>query len=348
MPTVGLAAPTAVPTRVIAAPSALPTPGVIAAPSVLPTQVLSIPTASPTGALATPSLMPSYRVAAPTVLPTPVAATPTAVPTVVVAAPTAMPGFYCSSYSTSNTNSDTTNYAVCPITACPGDTVTMTTIAAGSCNGDTYLRLYDQYGYHLAYNDDYYGVCSQITYTFSASCQTYELREGCFGSISCGGRIYYFGSSAVSQSPIAIVTAVPTGVRAAPTSLPTHVISVPTVSPPSPSIEPIVAPSSHTTTSSSILPYVIGAIVGAVGIGCCFLLAYGIYYCWLRRRTPVPALVELSDIYPIADNVEVLNSIAPVLYDESSMETVAGAVDVTTIGVGDERILHFDFNVTLV
>jgi len=90
--------------------------------------------------------------------------------------------------------------------------------------------------------------------------------------------------------------------------------------------------------------------VGAVGIGFCILLAY---YCWFQKPTPVLALVELSDNHPIADNVEVLHeemdSSAPVVYDESSMETAAGAIDVTTIGVEeDRRTLHFDFNVTLV
>jgi len=93
--------------------------------------------------------------------------------------------------------------------------------------------------------------------------------------------------------------------------------------------------------------------VGAVGIGFCILLAYGIYYSWFQKRTPVLALVELSDNHPIADNVEVLHeeidSSAPVVYDESSMETAAGSVDVTTIGVEeDQRTLHCDFNVTLV
>jgi len=64
----------------------------------------------------------------------------------------------------------------------------MTTSAPGSCSGDNYLRLYDpSTGEQLTYNDDFYGVCSQITYTFTASCRTYELREGCFSSGSCGG-----------------------------------------------------------------------------------------------------------------------------------------------------------------
>jgi hypothetical protein len=45
----------------------------------------------------------------------------------------------CSAYSASNTNDATINYSICSISACPGNTVTMTTLAPGSCTGDTYL-----------------------------------------------------------------------------------------------------------------------------------------------------------------------------------------------------------------
>jgi len=181
-------------------------------------------------------------------------AAPTAFPTDVIAAPTAMPtfpsnGYYCPSFETSNTNSATSNYAVCPITACPGDTVLMTTSAPGSCSGDIYLRLYDpSTGEQLTYNDDYNGVCSQITYTFyTSSCRTYELREGCFSSGSCGGVVYYTGSSAISQSPIAIATAMPS--TQVPNSVnPTHrpTSLKPTVSR---SRKPTIRPSSRSPTS---------------------------------------------------------------------------------------------------
>jgi hypothetical protein len=128
--------------------------------------------------------------------------------------------YYCPAYSASNTYSDTINYSICSITACPGDTITMTTSAPGSCSGDNYLRLYDpSTGEQLAYNDDYYGLCSQLTYTFTASCRTYELREGCYGSGSCGGVVYYTGSSAISQSPLVASTSIPT----APTQVPSTV-----------------------------------------------------------------------------------------------------------------------------
>ena len=49
----------------------------------------------------------------------------------------------CSAYSASNTNGATINYSICSISACPGNIVTMTTLAPGSCTGDTYLILYD-------------------------------------------------------------------------------------------------------------------------------------------------------------------------------------------------------------
>jgi len=96
----------------------------------------AIPTSSPTGVRAapTPNQMPTYRsnsrITAPTVLPTPVVAS-TQAPRV---RPTT-PGSYCPIYSASNTNSDTTNYSIRSISVCPGDTVTMTTFAPGSCNG---------------------------------------------------------------------------------------------------------------------------------------------------------------------------------------------------------------------
>jgi hypothetical protein len=100
---------------------------------------------------------------------------------------------YCTSYSASNTNDGTINYSICPITACSGDTVVMTTFSPGSCSGDTYLRLYDpSTGNQLTENDDFNdSLCSQITYTFTASCRTYQLREGCWSNMTCGGQVSY-------------------------------------------------------------------------------------------------------------------------------------------------------------
>ena len=127
--------------------------------------------------------------------PTQAPGTPTRAPGSPSFAPTYAPTStgYCPAYSASYTSSATTNYAICSIEACPGDTVLMTTFSPGSCYGDTYLRLYDpSTGEQLSENDQYDGSnCSQITYSFTASCRTYELREGCWLSYSCGGQVYY-------------------------------------------------------------------------------------------------------------------------------------------------------------
>ena len=102
----------------------------------------------------------------------------------------------CPAYSASGTNDARMNYSMCSISACSGDTVLMTTHSPGSCNGDTLLRLYDpSTDYQLAWNDDVNGQCSEIVYKFANSCQTYELREGCNAGKSCGGQIYYSGST---------------------------------------------------------------------------------------------------------------------------------------------------------
>ena len=120
---------------------------------------------------------------------------PTTVPSTTVSI---APGSsFCPSFSVTNTSSGTINYATCHITACPGDTVVMSTLSPGSCTGDTYLRLYDpSTDNQLAENDDYNGtLCSQLTYTFTASCRAYTLREGCYQSLTCGGRVVYSGNT---------------------------------------------------------------------------------------------------------------------------------------------------------
>jgi len=115
---------------------------------------------------------------------------PTAVPTMV----STLPGTsFCPSFSVTNTSSGTINYATCSFNACPGDTVVMSTLSPGSCTGDTYLRLFDpSTGNQLTENDDFNGsLCSHITYTFTASCRAYALREGCYSSSTCGGQVVY-------------------------------------------------------------------------------------------------------------------------------------------------------------
>ena len=109
-------------------------------------------------------------------------------------APTTMMSL-CPSFSVTNTNSATINYATCSFTACPGDTVVMSTFSPGSCNGDTYLRLFDpSTGDQLTENDDYDGsLCSQITYSFTSSCRAYTVAQGCYQSLTCGGQVTYSG-----------------------------------------------------------------------------------------------------------------------------------------------------------
>jgi len=121
-------------------------------------------------------------------------------------APTTVGTGYCPTYSASGSSS----YAVCSITACSGDTVTMTMCSPGSYNGDTYMILYDPSTQsRLASDYDVSGsLCSHITYTFTSSCQAYELREGCDGPGSCSGTVYYYGSSA-SFAPSLIPSASP-------------------------------------------------------------------------------------------------------------------------------------------
>lgn len=94
----------------------------------------------------------------------------------------------CAPYSVSATDSATTNYAVCAVAACPGDRITIESVS-GTCVGDQYIRLFSG-STQLSYNDDGGdGVCSKLSYTFSSSgdCDTYELREGCYGSDACSG-----------------------------------------------------------------------------------------------------------------------------------------------------------------
>ena len=117
-------------------------------------------------------------------------------------------GSFCPAFSLSDTNSSTSNYAVCSFMACPGDTVLMTTLSPGSCSGDTYLRLYDGPS-QLTYSDDYNGKpCSQIIYTFASSgaCRAYEIREGCFSNTLCRGQVYF---TVITSAPTPAPTSAP-------------------------------------------------------------------------------------------------------------------------------------------
>jgi hypothetical protein len=97
----------------------------------------------------------------------------------------------CPAFSLSNTNNALMNYATCDIYACNGETIYATLCAPSStCNGDTYLRLYDYNGNELAYNDDICGFCSTIVYAVKSSgCSNFHLHEGCYGDSSCSGQV---------------------------------------------------------------------------------------------------------------------------------------------------------------
>ena len=101
----------------------------------------------------------------------------------------------CSPFSVSNTNSaqDLTKSAICGIFGFSGATLYISDCASsgGTCNGDTFLRLYVG-GVQVAANDDIpnnaCGYCSAITYTIPFNLSNpnpaIELIEGCFDSKS--------------------------------------------------------------------------------------------------------------------------------------------------------------------
>ena len=238
-----------------------------------PTQAPGTPTrapGAPTRAPGTPTQAPDTPTQAPGT-PTQVPGTPTQAPGSPTYAPTS--SGYCPAYSASNTYSTTQNYAICSITACAGDTVLMTTLSPGSCNGDSYLRLYDpSTGEELASNDDYSGLCSQITYSFTSSCRTYELREGCFSSYSCSGQVYYSSSLVDAPTSLPSISQAPNAPTQAP-GTPTQAPGTPTRAPGSPSFAPTYAPTSTgycpaysaSYTSSATTNYAICSIEACPG-----------------------------------------------------------------------------------
>lgn len=112
--------------------------------------------------------------------------------------PAPIPTGTCSPYSTTNTNYDTQNYDTCFIYSCPGSQL----VASGcnaECVGDQYFILLNYDDVEVAVNDDGAGadcgLCAEITYTTTQACQVYSLREGCYGSESCGGEVDVTGGS---------------------------------------------------------------------------------------------------------------------------------------------------------
>lgn len=64
-----------------------------------------------------------------------------------------------------------------------------------SFTGDTYLRLFDASGVNIKSNDDGCGRASVIDYTFTAACQQYTLKQGCYSSGTCSGTVTITGTS---------------------------------------------------------------------------------------------------------------------------------------------------------
>lgn len=117
------------------------------------------------------------------------------------------------------TNSATRNTVDERILVCPNEELTFSVGCAGSataCVGDTYLRLYDDAGLQLKFNDDSptCGLCSSLLFDFNSqgSCKYYVLKQGCYSTGTCSG-----------QTTISRATAVPS---AAPTeSIPAQLAS---------------------------------------------------------------------------------------------------------------------------
>ena len=89
--------------------------------------------------------------------------------------------------------------------ACPSTTVNIAGCYTSNgqvvgATGDQYLRLFDESGNQVAYNDDgnwNSNICSlssYISYTIptNVKCQTYSLNQGCYGSLSCSGQVVVF------------------------------------------------------------------------------------------------------------------------------------------------------------
>ena len=99
-------------------------------------------------------------------------------------------------YETSDTDSASNNNAVDEsIYACSGYTLRFSTCSqhGGEASGDywystyTALRLIDEAGSTVA-SQTCCG-CQTITHTFSGSCQTYTLRQGCYSNDQCTGKV---------------------------------------------------------------------------------------------------------------------------------------------------------------
>lgn len=80
------------------------------------------------------------------------------------------------------TSGNDADWDVFRIYASPGDTLALT--LTGITLGDTYLRLYDKFGVQIAFNDDFFGLDSFISYSSFAYAGEYYVVADSFGSSS--------------------------------------------------------------------------------------------------------------------------------------------------------------------
>jgi len=124
------------------------------------------------------------------------------------AAPTFAIPAQLASYSTGLTGDATRNTVDQSIYVCPGTKITFQTCKANkSCDGDTFLRLYDPLALsELSSNDDACGTCSAMTYSFTKQCQYYTVQQGCFQDTNCGGTTNLVVTSSLLASKSAFTT----------------------------------------------------------------------------------------------------------------------------------------------
>ena len=109
--------------------------------------------------------------------------------------------FYCGLYYAQATSAATRNTVPCSIPVCPGSSIHIAACDGyyqSICKTDTYIRLFDDTGNLVAYNDEGGGCssngCSAISYTVPAPqgsvCHRLTLNQGCYGEASCNANFY--------------------------------------------------------------------------------------------------------------------------------------------------------------
>lgn len=92
-----------------------------------------------------------------------------------------------------NTNNNQINNELIGINICNAQSIRISNCGStnAQCFGDTFIRLFDSNNVMVAADNDYCGLCSQITYNvpISSSCQTFTLSEGCYSTESCSGML---------------------------------------------------------------------------------------------------------------------------------------------------------------